>query len=113
MVFFVWVGEDAHDAADGAGNKLQQFGEWSAMPAPYNGLIFGVFPRAGVDSRADIDAFHNGLYVLPGINGRLNAEQADIVKPAFADATTGSSMYDLLKAVYTATGAVMLDPDSY
>jgi hypothetical protein len=114
MVFFVWTGGGSpHEAVNDDGEGLRKFGDWTSMSEPYNGLVFGVFPNATVEARSAIDEFHGQIHLLPGVNGRLNAEQANIVKPAYAGAQAGTPMYDILSAVFAATGAATLDPDSY
>jgi hypothetical protein len=105
MIYFVWQNNaDPHDAGLPT--------PWQALTEPYNGLIFGVFPNAAAADREAIGKISPDLVCLPGVNGKLNADQAVAISPAFASAKAGDLMYDVLATVYAATNMPFLDPDT-
>jgi hypothetical protein len=53
------------------------------------------------------------LCVLPGVNGKLSADQAQAISPAFASAKAGDSMYDMLATIYASIGIEAFNPDAY
>jgi len=79
---------------------------------PYGGMQFGIVDGDATVRHAMMDADQD-LVVLPGVSGKLNADQAAALSPAFASAKAGDAMYDVLGTIYAATGIEAFNPDAY
>ena len=108
-VFFVFDGinDAVHDA------ELAQFGEWQG--AEIGSQFFGVFLNASPTIRQDVNNAHSDVTVLPGPNGRLNADQAKAIVATVSSAVAGASMYDILTQLYALSPDrnALFDPDAY
>lgn len=109
-VFFVWVGSDnldIHTIGLGSYGPLWQY-------RTYNGQVFGAIQVSSASARTGLDALHDDIVVLPGVNGKLNGDQVTAILPSFPTAVVHMAMYDVLAAIYTAIpDAEFLNPDAY
>lgn len=102
-IFWVWKGDtDPRPVVSSFGSSW-----WE-----YDGMRFGVVDGDAALRHALIDASEH-LVVLPGVNGKLNADQADAISPAFAGAKAGDAMFDVLDTIYTGIGIEAFNPNAY
>jgi hypothetical protein len=105
-IFFVWSGKQGDVYSSGIGGV----GDYSAVG--YGGQDFGVVDGL-TNTRATLSDRHDDLTVLPGVNGKLNEEQALALRPAFPHARAGDAMVDILSTIYAATSAEIANPNNY
>ncbi len=107
-IFFVWTGDETLDVHS---SGLGEFGPYQYQV--YGTQLFGALQASSASARKDLDALHDFITVLPGVNGKLSSVQVSAILPTFPDAVVGGSMYDLLEVIYSATGMEFLNPDAY
>lgn len=103
-IFWTWTNPDTDPRP-----IVSSFGAswWS-----YGGMWFGVADGDAAMRHALIDASAD-LTVLPGVGGKLTADQASAIAPAFADAKAGDAMYDVLGTIFASIGIEAFNPDAY
>jgi hypothetical protein len=106
-IFYVWSGEQLAAHTSGIGG----FGR--CLWGSYGTQDFGTVEAPGAHVRSLLDAHHDDITVLPGVNGRLNATQASAIQPSFPEAVEGMPMRDVLSAIYSATSWEPMNPDNY